>query len=52
MGNNVPPRTGSFEVTINFEKNGNYKKLVYSKFDNNRFPNDNEILNWIDSFNN
>ena len=38
--NNTPPRTGSFEVTIN-------NKLVYSKFKTNNFPTENEIVSWI-----
>ena len=38
--NNTPPRTGSFEVTIN-------NKLVYSKFKTNNFPSENEIISWI-----
>ena len=43
-GNNNPPRTGSFEVTIN-------DKLVYSKFETNNFPNETEILEWLNSSN-
>ena len=43
-GNNNNPRTGSFEVTIN-------DKLVYSKFETNNFPNENEILEWLNSSN-
>ena len=39
-GNNSPPRTGSFEVTIN-------DILVYSKFETNNFPNENEITEWL-----
>ena len=39
-GNNTPPRTGSFEVTAN-------GTLVYSKFDTDNFPKEDEILNWI-----
>ena len=40
-GNNSPPRTGSFEVTID-------KKLIYSKFETNEFPKEHEILEWLD----
>ena len=40
QGNNTPPRTGSFEVTIN-------DKLMYSKFQTNNFPQENEILEWL-----
>lgn len=36
-----PPRTGSFEVTIN-------NKLKYSKFETNEFPNENEIISWLE----
>ena len=43
-GNNNLPRTGSFEVTIN-------EKLVYSKFETNNFPNENEILEWLNPSN-
>ena len=40
IGNNIPPRSGAFEVIIN-------NKLVYSKFSTNSFPGKDEILNWI-----
>ena len=40
IGNNIPPRSGAFEVIIN-------NKLVYSKFSTNSFPDKDEILNWI-----
>ena len=40
--NNNPPRTGSFEVTID-------NNLVYSKFETNNFPTKDEILTWIQS---
>ena len=35
-GNQTPPRSGAFEITIN-------NKLVYSKFETNTFPNEKEI---------
>ena len=39
--NSVPPRTGSFEVTID-------NVLKYSKFQTNEFPDENEIFSWIE----
>ena len=39
-GNENPPRSGSFEVTIN-------GKLIYSKFKSKNFPNKEQIKNWI-----
>jgi len=41
-GNQTPPRSGAFEITIN-------KKLVYSKFETNTFPNQNEIKKILNS---
>ena len=35
-GNQTAPRSGAFEITIN-------DKLVYSKFETNTFPNEQEI---------
>ena len=35
-GNKTPPRTGSFEITLN-------DKLVYSKFKTNNFPSKNDL---------
>ena len=35
-GNKNPPRTGSFEITLN-------NKLVYSKFKTNNFPSKNDL---------
>ena len=40
IGNSIKPRTGSFEVKIN-------DVLVFSKIKLNRFPNKNEILDWL-----
>ena len=37
IGNQTPPRSGAFEITINNE-------LVYSKFKTNTFPSEDEIL--------
>ena len=39
-GNDSEPRTGSFEVTIN-------GKIIFSKFENGRFPDDLEISSWF-----
>ncbi|NOZ07269.1 MAG: SelT/SelW/SelH family protein [FCB group bacterium] len=39
QGNPSPPRTGAFEVTID-------GKLVFSKFQTNRFPTDDEVMKW------
>ena len=39
-GNLAEPRTGSFEVTLN-------DKLVFSKFQTDKFPDENEILSWF-----
>ena len=39
-GNENPPRSGSFEVTIN-------GKLIYSKFRSKTFPNIEQIKNWV-----
>ena len=41
-GNQIPPRSGAFEITIN-------NKLVYSKFETNQFPNEQEIKNILNS---
>ena len=38
--NNIPPRTGAFEVKIN-------NNLVYSKFNTGDFPNKDEIYSWF-----
>jgi len=38
--NDIPPRTGAFEVKIN-------NNLVYSKFDTGCFPNKEEIYSWF-----
>tara|TARA_B100000287_G_C20504546_1_gene730521 strand:+ start:393 stop:530 length:138 start_codon:yes stop_codon:yes gene_type:complete len=38
--NQSPPRSGAFEVTIN-------KNLIFSKFELNRFPTENEIQDWL-----
>ena len=35
-GNQAPPRSGAFEITLN-------SKLVYSKFETNKFPTEEEI---------
>ena len=40
VGNSSPPRSGSFEVTIE-------GKLVYSKFKTGTFPNTEEINKWF-----
>ena len=40
QGNTVPPRSGSFEVTID-------GKLIYSKLHTGSFPNAKEISNWF-----
>ena len=39
--NQSSPRTGSFEVTIDNE-------LKYSKFQTNKFPDENEIISWLE----
>ena len=39
-GNNTPPRSGAFEVTVN-------KTLVFSKFDTESFPTKDEIKTWF-----
>ena len=41
-GNEQPPRSGAFEITIN-------NRLVYSKFETNQFPNQQEIREILDS---
>ena len=38
--NQNPPRSGAFEVSIN-------DQLVFSKFELDRFPTENEIKNWV-----
>ena len=40
IGNNSPPRSGAFEVTLN-------NKVVFSKFKTGRFPDESEINFWI-----
>ena len=39
-GNEQGPRTGAFEVLLNGQ-------LIFSKFSENRFPNKNEISDWL-----
>ena len=39
-GNSTEPRTGSFEIKLN-------DKLVFSKFQTDEFPDENEILSWF-----
>ena len=39
-GNLKPPRSGSFEITIN-------DKLIYSKFKTGKFPTEKEIKSWF-----
>ena len=39
-GNLTEPRTGSFEIKLN-------DKLVFSKFQTDKFPDENEILSWF-----
>ena len=39
-GNNSSPRAGSFEVMLD-------NQLVFSKFENEKFPNDSEIYSWL-----
>ena len=41
-GNQISPRSGAFEITINDE-------LVYSKFETNQFPTEEEIKKILDS---
>ena len=41
-GNQNTPRSGAFEITIN-------NKLVYSKFETQTFPNEEEIKNILQS---
>ena len=41
-GNENYPRSGSFEITID-------NKLVYSKFETNKFPNEEQIKNILNS---
>ena len=41
-GNEQSPRSGAFEITIN-------NRLVYSKFETNQFPNQQEIREILDS---
>jgi len=38
-GNINPPRSGAFEVILN-------NKLIFSKFEMNRFPTEKEISKW------
>ena len=40
IGNQIVPRSGAFEVKIN-------GVLVFSKFDNSRFPNKTDVLSWF-----
>ena len=40
QGNKTPPRTGSFEVSIN-------GKLIFSKFEYDSFPTKEEIYSWF-----
>ena len=39
-GNNTPPRSGAFEVTID-------DRVVYSKLQTGEFPNKKDISNWF-----
>ena len=39
-GNSKPPRNGAFEVIIN-------GKLVFSKFQSGKFPQEKDIKNWF-----
>ena len=39
-GNQNPPRSGAFEITIN-------DNLVYSKFETNTFPNEQQIEKFL-----
>ena len=39
IGNRKPPRTGAFEVMHN-------GKIIFSKFEKNRFPLKDEISKW------
>ena len=41
-GNQNNPRSGAFEITIN-------DKLIYSKFETQTFPNEEEIKNMLNS---
>ncbi len=41
-GNEQSPRSGAFEITID-------NKLVYSKFETNKFPTEDEIQNILNS---
>ena len=38
--NTSPPRSGAFEISIE-------QKLIFSKFQKNRFPDENEIKGWL-----
>ena len=40
VGNKVAPRSGAFEVEIK-------GVIVFSKFDNGRFPNKTDVLSWF-----
>ena len=40
IGNDIAPRSGAFEVTIN-------NKMVYSKFETGVFPTEKEITRWF-----
>lgn len=42
VGNETPPRTGAFEITIN-------NKLTYSKFETEDFPSEEEIKKILNS---
>ena len=39
-GNDSPPRSGSFEITVS-------NNLVYSKFQTGSFPTESEIISWF-----
>ena len=41
-GNEQPPRSGAFEITLD-------NKLVYSKFETNKFPTEEEIQTILNS---
>ena len=40
VGNELPPRSGAFEVMLN-------SSIVYSKFKTGKFPTEKEINSWI-----
>lgn len=40
-GNTTPPRSGSFEVTID-------ERLVFSKLQTGKFPDEDTVLGWFE----